>query len=77
MRSTLWDVTLRANVNGHSEQRAWASFWRCRLSLNEGSGRSPPRSYGARPGAGVWKLVRANQLAEATIVPREKLGVPG
>ena len=32
--------------------------------------------YGGDPRAGVWKLQRANGLAEATIVPGERLLLP-
>ena len=33
--------------------------------------------YGGDPRAGIWKLEQANDLAGATIVPGEKLVVPG
>lgn len=35
------------------------------------------QTYGGDPRAGIWKLERANHLAGATIVPGEKLVVPG
>ena len=35
------------------------------------------RTYGGDPRAGIWKLEQANDLAGATIVPGEKLVVPG
>jgi LysM repeat protein len=35
------------------------------------------RTYGGDPRAGIWKLERANHLIDATIVPGERLRVPG
>ena len=35
------------------------------------------RTYGGDPRAGIWKLEQANHLAGATIVPGERLRVPG
>ena len=34
-------------------------------------------AYGGDPREGIWKLERANHLVGATIVPGEKLVVPG
>jgi LysM repeat protein len=34
-------------------------------------------SYGGDPRAGIWRIEKANHLAGATIVPGEKLVVPG
>ncbi len=35
------------------------------------------RTYGGDPRAGIWRIQKANHLAGATIVPGEKLVVPG
>jgi LysM repeat protein len=35
------------------------------------------RTYGGDPRAGIWRIQQANHLAGATIVPGEKLVVPG
>ena len=35
------------------------------------------KTYGGDPRAGIWKIEKANHLAGATIVPGEKLVVPG
>ena len=35
------------------------------------------RTYGGDPRAGIWKLEQANHLAGATIVPGERLRMPG
>ena len=34
-------------------------------------------AYGGDPRAGIWKIQKANHLAGATIVPGEKLQIPG
>jgi LysM repeat protein len=35
------------------------------------------RTYGGDPRAGIWKLEQRNQLSSATIVPGQRLRVPG
>ena len=35
------------------------------------------QTYGGDPRAGIWKLEHANHLTGATIVPGERLRVPG
>ena len=35
------------------------------------------KAYGGDPREGIWKLEQANHLAGATIVPGERLRVPG
>ncbi len=35
------------------------------------------KTYGGDPRAGIWRIEKANHLAGATIVPGEKLVVPG
>jgi LysM repeat protein len=35
------------------------------------------RTYGGDPRAGIWKLEQRNHLSSATIVPGQRLRVPG
>ncbi len=35
------------------------------------------KTYGGDPRAGIWKIEKANHLAGATIVPGQRLQIPG
>jgi nucleoid-associated protein YgaU len=35
------------------------------------------KTYGGDPRAGIWKIQKANHLAGATIVPGQRLHIPG
>ncbi|HEX9349821.1 MAG TPA: LysM peptidoglycan-binding domain-containing protein [Gaiellaceae bacterium] len=66
----VWGVIARAS-NGAGRERHYVvkphdTLWSIAV-----------RTYGGDPRAGVWKLQQANHLAGATIVPGEKLVVPG
>jgi LysM repeat protein len=66
----LWGVVARASSGAGREQvyvvKPHDTLWSIAA-----------RTYGGDPRAGIWKLQKANHLAGATIVPGEKLVVPG
>ena len=66
----LWGVVARASSGAGREQvyvvKTHDTLWTIAA-----------RAYGGDPRAGVWKIEQANHLAGATIVPGEKLVVPG
>jgi LysM repeat protein len=66
----LWGVVARASSGAGREQvyvvKPHDTLWSIAA-----------RTYGGDPRAGIWKLEKANHLAGATIVPGEKLVVPG
>ena len=66
----LWGVVARASSGAGREQvyvvKTHDTLWTIAA-----------RVYGGDPRAGIWKIEKANHLAGATIVPGEKLVVPG
>ena len=66
----LWGVVVRAS-SGAGPERVYVVKPHDTLWSIAG------RVYGGDPRAGIWKLEHANHLAGATIVPGEKLVVPG
>jgi LysM repeat protein len=66
----LWGVVARASSGAGPEQvyvvKPHDTLWSIAA-----------RTYGGDPRAGIWKIEKANDLAGATIVPGEKLVVPG
>jgi len=66
----LWGVVARAS-SGAGPERVYVvqphdTLWS--IAAN---------AYGGDPRTGIWKIEKANHLAGATIVPGEKLVVPG
>lgn len=66
----LWGVVVRAS-NGAGPERVYV------VKPHDTLWSIAARTYGGDPRAGIWKLQHANHLAGATIVPGEKLVVPG
>ncbi len=66
----LWGVVARAS-SGAGPERVYV------VKPHDTLWSIAARSYGGDPRAGIWKLQKANHLAGATIVPGEKLVVPG
>ena len=66
----LWGVVARAS-NGAGRERVYV------VKPHDTLWTIAARTYGGDPRAGVWKIEKANHLAGATIVPGEKLVVPG
>jgi LysM repeat protein len=66
----IWGVVARAS-NGAGPERVYVvkphdTLWSIAV-----------KTYGGDPREGIWKLEQANHLAGATIVPGERLRVPG
>ena len=66
----LWGVVAHAS-NGAAQERVYI------VKPHDTLWSIAARTYGGDPREGVWKLQRANHLTGATIVPGEKLVVPG
>jgi nucleoid-associated protein YgaU len=66
----LWGVVARAS-NGAGRERVYI------VKPHDTLWTIAARTYGGDPRAGVWRIQQANHLAGATIVPGEKLVVPG
>ena len=66
----LWGVVARAS-SGAGPERVYV------VKPHDTLWSIAAHTYGGDPRAGIWKLQRANHLAGATIVPGEKLVVPG
>jgi nucleoid-associated protein YgaU len=66
----LWGVVVRAS-NGAGPERVYV------VKAHDTLWSIAARVYGGDPRAGIWRLEHANHLAGATIVPGEKLVVPG
>jgi len=66
----LWGVVVRAS-NGAGRERVYV------VKPHDTLWTIAARTYGGDPRAGIWKIQQANHLAGATIVPGEKLVVPG
>jgi len=66
----LWGVVARAS-SGAGRERVYV------VKPHDTLWTIAARTYGGDPRAGIWKLEQANHLAGATIVPGEKLVVPG
>lgn len=66
----LWGVVARAS-NGAGRERVYV------VKPHDTLWSIAARTYGGDPRAGIWKIEKANHLAGATIVPGEKLVVPG
>jgi LysM repeat protein len=66
----LWGVVARAS-SGAGRERVYV------VKPHDTLWAIAARTYGGDPRAGIWKLEKANHLAGATIVPGEKLVVPG
>jgi nucleoid-associated protein YgaU len=66
----LWGVVARAS-NGAGRE------WVYVVKPHDTLWTIAARTYGGDPRAGIWKIEKANHLAGATIVPGEKLVVPG
>jgi nucleoid-associated protein YgaU len=66
----LWGVAARAS-NGAGRERVYV------VKPHDTLWTIAAITYGGDPRAGIWKIEKANHLAGATIVPGEKLVVPG
>jgi LysM repeat protein len=66
----LWGVVVRAS-NGAGSERVYV------VKPHDTLWTIAARTYGGDPRAGIWKIQQANHLVGATIVPGEKLVVPG
>ena len=66
----LWGVVARAS-HGAGRERVYV------VKPHDTLWTIAARTYGGDPRAGIWKIEKANHLAGATIVPGEKLVVPG
>ena len=66
----LWGVVVRAS-NGAGRERVYV------VKPHDTLWTIAARTYGGDPRAGIWKIQQANHLVGATIVPGEKLVVPG
>jgi LysM repeat protein len=66
----VWGVVVRAS-NGAGRERVYV------VHPNDTLWTIAAKTYGGDPRAGIWKIQKANHLAGATIVPGEKLVVPG
>ena len=66
----LWGVVARAS-NGAGPERVYV------VKPHDTLWTIAAKTYGGDPRAGIWKIEKANDLAGATIVPGEKLVVPG
>jgi LysM repeat protein len=66
----VWGVVARAS-NGAGRERTYV------VKPHDTLWSIAARAYGGDPRAGIWKIEQANHLAGATIVPGEKLVVPG
>jgi nucleoid-associated protein YgaU len=66
----LWGVVARAS-SGAGRERVYV------VKPHDTLWTIAARTYGGDPRAGIWKIEKANHLAGATIVPGEKLVVPG
>ncbi len=66
----LWGVVARAS-SGAGRERVYI------VKPHDTLWTIAARTYGGDPRAGIWRIQQANHLAGATIVPGEKLVVPG
>ena len=66
----LWGVVVRAS-SGAGPERVYV------VQPHDTLWTIAARAYGGDPRAGIWKIEKANHLAGATIVPGEKLQIPG
>jgi nucleoid-associated protein YgaU len=66
----VWGVVVRAS-NGAPRERLYV------VQPHDTLWTIAAKTYGGDPRAGIWKIQKANHLAGATIVPGEKLVVPG
>jgi len=66
----LWGVVARAS-SGAGPQRIYV------VKPHDTLWSIAAKSYGGDPREGIWKLEQRNGLAGATIVPGEKLVIPG
>jgi len=66
----LWGVVARAS-SGAGRERVYI------VKPHDTLWTIATRTYGGDPRAGIWRIQKANHLAGATIVPGEKLVVPG
>jgi len=66
----LWGVVARAS-SGAGPERVYV------VKPHDTLWSIAAHAYGGDPRAGIWKIEKANHLAGATIVPGEKLVVPG
>ena len=66
----LWGVVARAS-SGAGRERVYI------VKPHDTLWTIAARTYGGDPRAGIWRIQKANHLAGATIVPGEKLVVPG
>ena len=66
----LWGVVARAS-NGAGRERVYV------VKPHDTLWSIAAKTYGGDPRAGIWRIEKANHLAGATIVPGEKLVVPG
>jgi nucleoid-associated protein YgaU len=66
----VWGVVARAS-NGAGRERVYV------VHPHDTLWTIAAQTYGGDPRAGIWKIQKANHLAGATIVPGEKLVVPG
>ena len=66
----LWGVVARAS-SGAGRERVYI------VKPHDTLWTIAARTYGGDPRAGIWRIQKANHLVGATIVPGEKLVVPG
>jgi len=66
----LWGVVARAS-SGAGRERVYV------VKPHDTLWSIAAKTYGGDPRAGIWRIEKANHLAGATIVPGEKLVVPG
>ena len=66
----LWGVVARAS-SGAGRERVYV------VKPHDTLWSIAARTYGGDPRAGIWRIQKANHLVGATIVPGEKLVVPG
>ena len=66
----LWGVVARAS-SGAGRERVYI------VKPHDTLWTIAERTYGGDPRAGIWRIQKANHLVGATIVPGEKLVVPG
>jgi nucleoid-associated protein YgaU len=66
----VWGVVARAS-NGAGRERVYV------VQPHDTLWTIAAKTYGGDPRAGIWKIQKVNHLAGATIVPGEKLVVPG
>jgi LysM repeat protein len=66
----IWGVVARAS-SGAGQERVYT------VKPHDTLWSIAARTYGGDPRAGIWKLEQRNHLSSATIVPGQRLRVPG